>query len=78
MRNDAITAALEAAIEKAQRLNQEARAALEKAMEATIRETDLDKDYRYIAAKKMQGVYTRAHNVETQYQLRKMKAASRR
>jgi hypothetical protein len=81
MRNDATTAALEAAIEKAQSLNQEAGAALDKAIKAAIREPDLVDDYRYIAANKMLDVYIRSHNVAARYQIarvRKMKTASRR
>jgi hypothetical protein len=78
MQNDAITKALEDAVEEAKQLNQQAGAVLEKAIKAAICETNLDNDYRYKAATRMLDVYIRAHNVVAKYEIARSRELKKR
>lgn len=73
MRNDAITGALNTAIEKASDLNYEAMAVLEKALKKAMYDTELTDDYRFTYAERMFQAGRRKCNIATRYFLTRSK-----
>lgn len=73
MRNDAITGALNTAIEKAANLNYEACAVLEKAANKAINYRALVDDYRFTYLTRMLVAGGRQHNIATRYFLTRSK-----